>query len=184
MWRFCNHISFGQKHRGHVALGRSRLGGEEFQQFAINQVTIKSSQPYFDCQGNIILKCSHVLIAIEWVTNEINAMIRPWTNVMLKVKIETNYLGYGMAQPGGGLGYSRKAFAGHPLWAGTRPQCQTMLFKMTQRWSKTLWPVWRTFSTFSNYLLRQEGRPAFPILTFRCRKEEPPFQNHPFQARR
>ena len=28
----------GQKHRGHVPLGRSRLGGEEFQHFAINQV--------------------------------------------------------------------------------------------------------------------------------------------------
>ena len=28
----------GQKHRGHVPLGRSRLGGEEFQHFAIYQV--------------------------------------------------------------------------------------------------------------------------------------------------
>ena len=34
------HLEPGQKHRGHVPLGRSRLGGEEFQQFAINQVTI------------------------------------------------------------------------------------------------------------------------------------------------
>ena len=88
-----------------------------------------------------------------------------------------------MAQPGGGLGHSRKALAGHPLWAGVCPQSQTMLFKMTQRGSKTLWPVWRTFSTFSNYLLTQEGPPAFPTLTSRCKREEPPFQNHPFQAR-
>ena len=34
------HLEPGQKHRGHVPLGRSPLGGEEFQQFAINQVTI------------------------------------------------------------------------------------------------------------------------------------------------
>ena len=33
------HLEPGQKHRGHVPLGKSRLGGEEFQQFAINQVT-------------------------------------------------------------------------------------------------------------------------------------------------
>ena len=33
------HLEPGQKHRGHVPLGRSRLGGEAFQQFAINQVT-------------------------------------------------------------------------------------------------------------------------------------------------
>ena len=33
------HLEPGQKHRGHVPLGRSRLGGEEFQHFVINQVT-------------------------------------------------------------------------------------------------------------------------------------------------
>ena len=33
------HLEPGQKHRGHVPLGKSRLGGEEFQQFAINQVS-------------------------------------------------------------------------------------------------------------------------------------------------
>ena len=55
--------------------------------------------------------------------------------------------------------------------------------KMTQRWSKTLWPVWRTFSTFSNYVLTREGPLAFPTLTSRCKREEHPFQNHPFQVR-
>ena len=88
-----------------------------------------------------------------------------------------------MAQPSGGLGYSRQAVAHRPLWAGTRPQSQTMLFKVTQRWSKILWAVWRTFSTFSNYPLTQEGLPAFPTSTSRCRREKPPFQNHPLKAR-
>ena len=87
-----------------------------------------------------------------------------------------------MAQPCGGLGHSRQAIAHRPLWAGFSPQSHTMLFK-TQRWSKILWAVWRAFSTFSNYPLTQEGLPAFPSLTSRCRREKLPFQNHPFQAR-